>query len=131
MKTSRFIISILFASVVLLAQAGAQTGTIRVNVAFNFTVAHQTMPAGDYLMSVNGSLLRVANIDGSATAHAMTVYSGGGAAEDATPRLVFHQYGDRHFLSEVWIGLINQGYQLYASADEVQSARTTKQEVVP
>jgi hypothetical protein len=128
MKSSRLIISILLASFVLFTQALAQTGAARVTVPFKFTVANQTLPAGDYQLAVNGSVLQVKSINGSGAAHAMRMYTGGGPNQDLTPRLVFHRYGERHFLAEVWIGEVNMGHQLFVSAGELEYARTTKQE---
>ena len=128
MKTSRLIIPILLASFILLTQAVAQTGEARVNIPFKFSVANHTLPAGDYHVAVNGSVLQVKNIDGSSAAHAMTIYTGGGPNQDLTPRLVFHRYGEHRFLAEVWIGEVNMGHQLFASAGEIEYARTAKQE---
>ncbi len=115
---------------ILLTPAIAQTGAARVNVPFDFTVANQKLAAGDYTVAINGSTLQMTGLDGKGVAHAMTVYIGGGPNEDLTPRLIFHRYGDRRFLAEVWLGQINKGHQLFASASEVEYARNTKQESV-
>jgi hypothetical protein len=129
MKNTRFMVSATFALFVLLTSAFAQTGAIRVTVPFDFTVGRQTLAAGDYRVSVNGtSLLQVARIDGPGVANVSTNYTGGGPYQDLTPRLVFHCYGNRHFLSVAWIGEVNQGHELYASAAELEYARATKQE---
>jgi hypothetical protein len=128
MKNTRFVVSVVFAAFVLLASAFAQTGAIRVTVPFDFTVGKQTLAAGDYKVSISGSLLHVARIDGRAASTVSTNYTGGGANQDLTPRLIFHCYGNRHFLSVAWIGEMNQGHELFASPAELQYARTTKQE---
>ena len=128
MKNTRFMVSATFALFVLLTSAFAQTGAIRVSVPFDFTVGRQTMAAGDYRVAISGSLLQVARIDGPGVSTVSTNYTGGGANQDMTPRLVFHCYGNRHFLSVAWIGETNQGHELYASAAELEYARTTKQE---
>ena len=128
MKSSRVLVIVsLF---VLLTPAIAQTGAARVNVPFDFTVANQKFAAGDYTVAINGSTLQILGLDGKGAAHAMTVYVGGGPNEDLTPRLIFHRYGDRRFLSQVWLGEINSGHQLFASAAEVEYARNMKQESV-
>jgi hypothetical protein len=128
MKNTRFVVSVVFAAFVLLASAFAQTGAIRVTVPFDFTVGKQTLPAGDYRVAISGSLLQVARIDGRGVSTVSTNYTGGGANQDLTPRLIFHCYGNRHFLSVAWIGEVNQGHELYVSAAELEYARTTKQE---
>ena len=127
MKRSTFTMSSAFAILVLLASAIAQTGAMRVNVPFNFTVGKQTLAAGDYKVSVSGSLLELARIDGPGVATVSTNLTGGGPSQDPSPRLVFHCYGNRHFLSIAWIGESNQGHELYASPAELQYARTIKQ----
>ena len=128
MKSSRLMISVAFALFVLVASAVAQTGAVRVTVPFNFTVGRQTLPAGDYKVSISGSLLEVARTDGPGTANVMTNKTGGGANENVSPRLVFHCYGTHRFLSVAWIGETNQGHELYASSAELEYARTTKQD---
>lgn len=115
---------------VLLTPAIAQTGAARANVPFDFTVGTQKLAAGDYNVAINGSILQITDLDGKGAAHAMTVYVGGGPNQDLTPRLIFHRYGDRRFLAQVWLGEINQGHQLFASATELEYARNTKQESV-
>jgi len=121
-------IVVAFALFVLVASAVAQTGAMRVTVPFNFTVGKQTLPAGDYKVSISNSLLEVARIDGPGTASVMTNKTGGGPDDNASPRLVFHCYGTHRFLSIAWIGEMNQGHELYASSAELEYARTTKQD---
>jgi len=129
MKSSRVMVSATFALFVLLASAFAQTGAVRVTIPFDFTVAHQTLAAGTYRVAINGtSLLNVARIDGPGVAIVSTNYTGGGPNQNLSPRLIFHSYGNRHFLSEAWIGEVNMGHELFASSLELEYARTTKQE---
>ncbi len=130
MKSPRVLIAIMFTAVVLLTEAVAQTGAIRVSVPFEFSVANQTLPPGTYLVAINGSLLRVENVEGTAATRAMTINTGGIPNENLSPRLVFHCYGERRFLAQAWIGEVNMGHQLFASAQEVEYARATKQENV-
>lgn len=128
MKSSRFMIGVAFALSVLLGSAIAQTGAVRVTVPFDFTIGKQAMAAGDYKVSVSGSLLEVARIDGPGTATVSTNLTGGGSNQNVSPRLVFHCYGNHRFLSMAWIGEVNQGHELYASPAELELARTTKQD---
>jgi len=129
MKSTRFMVSATFALFVLLASAFAQTGAIRVTVPFDFTVGKQMLTAGTYRVAINGtSLLNVARIDGPGVAIVSTNYTGGGPNQNLSPRLIFHSYGNRHFLSVAWIGEMNMGHELFAPAAELEYARTTKQE---
>ncbi len=75
-------------------------------IPFDFTVGNKTLPAGDYsVRNVNsGSFaIRIQNRETYASAIAITNavqnYSNRGYA-----KLVFHRYGNRHFLSQVWSG---------------------------
>jgi len=76
---------------VLVASAAAQTEAARATIPFAFTVDKRTLPAGDHRVSIDGSLLQVARIDGPGTASGMTTYTGGGPNQTANPRLVFRQ----------------------------------------
>jgi hypothetical protein len=127
MKRSRLMISVAFALFVLLTSAFAQTGAIRVTVPFDFTVGKQTLPAGDYSVTINRqALLKVVRIDGAGFASALTNYTGGGPNQNLTPRLVFNRYGNRSFLAEAWIG--DMGHELSASAAELEYAHTIHQD---
>jgi len=124
MKSSRLMISVAFAMFVLLASAVAQTGAIQATIPFEFTVGKQTMAAGDYKVTMNGTVLNLTRLDGPGSAFVPTY--GYGYNKEMTPRLVFHRYGDRAFLSQAWIA--NTGRELFATPRELEYARTTKQE---
>ncbi len=128
MKSSRIMIGVAVTMFLLVASAVAQSGAIRVSVPFDFTVGKQTLMAGEYNVSISGSLLQVARIGSPGVAIVSTNLTGGGPNENPAPRLVFHCYENHHFLSIAWIGEINQGHELYASAAELQYARAMKQE---
>ncbi len=127
MKSSNLLILITLAFFVVITPAFAQTGFGRVTVPFDFTVGTQLLAAGDYRVTINGVQLKLRRTDGSAVATVHTVNTGGGPDQDVSARLVFNRYGDRHFLSQVWLGETNMGHQLFASAAEVEAARSTRQ----
>lgn len=124
MKSTKMMLFAAFAMFVLLTPAFAQTGAMRVSVPFAFTVGKQTLPAGDYRVSVSSSaILQLARVDGQGVSNVLTSYTGGGPNENMNPRLVFHAYGSNRFLSEAWIGGTNMGNQLSTSRAEVEFAR--------
>jgi len=128
MKNSKLVVAITFAVFVLLTTAFGQTGAIKVSVPFNFSVGKQSMAAGDYRVTiVSPELLQVARVDGPGVANMTINYTGGDPNQDQTPRLVFHRYGTRLFLSEAWIGEVNMGYAFDSSA-EVEYARSMHQQ---
>jgi hypothetical protein len=124
MKSSKLVISIAFTVFVLLTSAFAQTGAIRAAIPFDFTVGKQILAAGDYKVTIDGTVLRLVRIDGPGFAFVPTY--GYGYNKDVSPRLVFHRYGNRAFLSEAWIA--DTGRELFASPTELEYARTTKQD---
>ena len=128
MKSLRLTISVACIMFVLLATAFSQTGAIRASVPFSFTVGRQALAAGDYNVSINGSLLQVTQIGGPGVASVVTNYVRVGPNQHLTPSLVFHCYGNHRFLSTVWIGEVNQGHEQSASPAELEYARTTRHE---
>jgi hypothetical protein len=126
MKRSHLTIAIAFAISILMTSAVAQTGAIKANVPFDFTIAKQTFPAGEYKVAVQGTVLQVVRLDGQGSAYVQ--YSLSPYNKDGLPRLVFHRYGNRSFLSQAWI--TGAGHELIASPREIEYARTDKQEQV-
>jgi hypothetical protein len=124
MKSSKLMIAIALAVFAMLTSAFAQTGAIRATIPFDFTVGKQTLAAGDYKVAMNGTVLNLTRMDGPGFAFVPTY--GYGHNKDASPRLVFHRYGNRAFLSQAWIA--DTGRELFASPRELEYARTTKQE---
>ena len=126
MKRTHLTVAVVFAMVILMASAVAQTGAIKANVPFDFTIAKQTLPAGEYKVAVEGTMLHVIQLNGTDSAYVKYNLSAHDA--DMSPRLIFHRYGDRNFLSQAWITAA--GHELIASPREIEFARTDKQEQV-
>jgi hypothetical protein len=116
----------LFATFVLLTSAVAQTGAIKANIPFDFTIAKQTFPAGEYKVAVQGTVLQLVRLHGPGSAYVQ--YNLSADNKDLSPRLIFHRYGTRSFLSQAWI--TGAGHELIASPREIEYARTDKQEQV-
>ena len=126
MKRSNRIIAIAFAISVMMASAVAQTGAIKANVPFDFTIAKQTFPAGEYTIALHGTMLTLAPVDGSSSV--MVPRFTAAYKSKVNPRLVFHRYGKRSFLSQVWT--TDTVHEILASPREIEYARTDKQEQV-
>lgn len=110
----------------LLVAAGAafaQSGEIRANVPFKFQVNNTTLPAGEYALSTIGVGDQVMLIQGREktilAANANRVQAG--KPSDRT-KLVFRCYGDRYFLSEIWVEGHESGRQLPKSRVESEVA---------
>ena len=106
MKTRLLLMTGLFAlSMIAVGQVQAQDRML-VNVPFDFTVGTTTLSAGDYSVNRvtdwNGAVvLRDQNEPNNAK------FVNTNAAEAVTApsksKLVFHRYGNRYFLSQIWI----------------------------
>jgi hypothetical protein len=90
------------------------------NIPFEFSVGYKTMPAGEYsvqTVSSAGNGLLIQSADGK-----ISVLRLSDATENSKnkshARLVFHRYGERYFLAEVWNGADSTGRQLTKSQEE-------------
>src|SRR4051812_2350297 len=76
------------------------------NIPFEFNVGYKTMPAGEYsvqTLASAGDSLMIKNAD--STVCALRLSEATSRIKDkGHARLVFHRYGDRYFLAEVWNG---------------------------
>ena len=100
----------------LLLAAGsafAQSSSVKANVPFSFMVNHTTMPAGTYTISAVGlgGTLVFRGLDNNAIQLANANYAETGSPSKST-KLVFHRYGSRYFLSQIWTEGNNRGRQL-------------------
>jgi len=108
---------------------------IIVNVPFEFTAGDAKLSAGEYTVGKNSSdspVLLIARTDRS---EAILVPSNAAQANEAQSdsKLVFHKYGDRYFLAQVWTAGSARGRELMKSAAEKEislSARIEKPEQV-
>ena len=90
------------AMVTAVASANGQSLTTRANVPFEFTVGNQNLPAGAYMISAataGGDAVRISGLDSKDSAMRLTIPADGNANH---AKLVFHRYGQRYFLAEVW-----------------------------
>ena len=102
--------------------ASAQGADImKVTVPFDFVITHKTLPAGDYVVRrrIAGArvVLAIQNEDKNESAYLIphTVQ-----ARDLQPesKLIFNQYGDQYFLSQVWLAGRGSGDELTKTSRE-------------
>src|SRR5207253_2417823 len=87
------------------------------NIPFEFIVGDATMQAGRYTVSAitgAGDTLRIRSTTGRDSAVRLTSVASGKSRE---AKLVFHKYGQRYFLAEVWSAQ-NDGRELNKSRQE-------------
>ena len=110
----------------LLVSAGsafAQATKINVDVPFNFVVNRTTMPAGSYTISNigMGGTLVLRGTDNKAIKLVNASYDHLSKPSDRT-KLVFRCYGNRYFLSQIWMEGSDRGRQLPRTAAETEVA---------
>jgi len=116
------VLSLLLAAGSALAQNHGRT--IRADIPFKFVVNKQTLPAGQYEITRFGSLGEAVLVHNAETGD--NAVSNANAARSLNPadrtKLVFKRYGDRYFLSQVWVEGSSSGQQLPKSAHEAEVA---------
>lgn len=94
------------------------------DIPFEFSVDYKTMPAGKYTLqtvSTASDALLIQSVDGKTSA--LRPSEAADRSQKIVPaRLVFHRYGERYFLAEVWNG-DGFGRQLMKSGDELATER--------
>jgi hypothetical protein len=105
--------------------ANAQSSSTVTNIPFEFVVGDKAMPSGKYIASTassDGRVLLIQSYDLKKSVVRLTnSIQPKGSKTNAC--LVFHRYGDRYFLAEVWSGADSTGRQLLKSRQERAIAR--------
>ena len=107
----------------LTVAAHAQTSSrqeLHASIPFAFQVGNVTLPAGVYAItqinpSAPGVVLRFRSSDSNSIALVQLDSTSGKAQKQ---QLVFHRYGDRYFLAQVWTGSVNSGLEASPSKAE-------------
>jgi hypothetical protein len=132
MKRQAFSLICLLSLLLVAGSAIAQTVHVRANIPFSFTVGSKTFPAGTYdvrtIDYLNGKTLLLQTRDASAS-----MMVGSNAAANLEPanktKLIFNQYGERYFLSQIWVVGETRGHQLLKTSREKELARDVAQGV--
>jgi hypothetical protein len=96
---------------------GQSTRVVVADIPFEFAVGDKAMPAAEY--RVRSALDRVAIQTADANKATMRLARSLEPRNNNThARLVFHKYGNRYFLAEVWTGGDDSGLQLNRSRQE-------------
>jgi len=109
----------------LITTASAQTVKVKANIPFSFVVNRATMPPGEYMvesMDRDGGVLAIRDSN-SKTTNLVTSNACQSPKAAVHTKLIFHRYGDRYFLSQVWVQGNDRGRELLRSAREVEVAK--------
>jgi hypothetical protein len=110
------------------ACANAQTLKVTANVPFDFVVDKATLPAGAYSIDeiTHGSAaLTIRNRDAGVSKMQLADHANSLNASPDT-RLVFHRYGERYFLSQIWIAGETSGREFPISKREAEMAKNSQ-----
>ena len=121
-----------FTALLLATAVHAQSTYVTASVPFDFVVADQTYPAGDYAVksiSNTGVPILIRNSD-KAEGLALSVACSS-VKPSTTTKLVFHRMGGQYFLYQVWQEGNTTGREFPLSKREIQLARnSSKPEIV-
>jgi hypothetical protein len=99
---------------------------VEVNIPFDFSAGKATLKAGIYsIKRTSANVLAIRSADGKTTALVNAPLTIGSRDSKAGERLVFNQYGNQYFLSQVWLS-VDTGRQLFTSGAEAKAAREYK-----
>ena len=129
MKKRAFVTATLFVlSIIVAAQVAQADEPMLVNIPFAFVAGNVTLPAGEYRVQKldrNSAVVLIRCSD--ATASAMVVTHAAQAKELQTEsKLIFNQYGNRYFLSQVWTAGSIRGRQLLKSPQEKEISQVAR-----
>jgi len=107
-----------------IASVNAQTPSrIEVNIPFDFSVGKATLKAGGYsIKRTSATALSLRSADGKTTVLVNAPLTIGSRDSKAGERLVFNQYGNQYFLSQIWL-TVDTGRQLFTESSEKKAAR--------
>ena len=114
------IVTLALTTAVASANAQSNANKVVADVPFEFSVGYKALPAGTYSVqsiASAGDGLLIQSADGKISALRLSE-STRRIKEKPRARLVFHRYGERYFLAEVWNGIDNTGRQLTKSQEE-------------
>jgi hypothetical protein len=111
---------------------------LKANIPFSFMVQDKTFPAGEYTIKQSGAdddsefVLEISSDSGKGKT---MVFNTTSASEDQTPahsNLVFDKFGDKYFLSKIFVAGDNDGNQVEESKMEknLEKGNVTKEKYV-
>lgn len=116
----------LFFMLAMTSASAQTTGKVEVKIPFDFTAGKATFKAGTYsIKRVSNNSVAIRSLDGKTTKLIDAPLAIGARDSKAGERLVFNQYGDQYFLSQVWVEA-DSGRQLFTSGAEKKVAQEYK-----
>ena len=95
---------------------------LSVTIPFAFTVADQTLPAGEYhvarSMDSGQAVIQIRNRENGKSLYLPLTHAVQGKGIQEESKVVFNKYGDQYFLSQVWTAGRAQGEELNTTSRE-------------
>lgn len=108
--------------------AYAQAVHVRVTVPFGFTANNKTLPAGQYEVMSTGApysqFLEIRRLDGKYVTY-VSASDLQASNRSSETKLVFQQYGNRYFLSELWMQGTRSGLEFSKAPAELHEAKNS------
>jgi hypothetical protein len=116
------VIALALPLLLMTAAASAQAIHVRVNIPFNFIAAGTTLPAGQYDIQTIGTPEKVLAIRDLNSSAGILVLSNPLelSSPSSSSKLVFHRYGSRYFLAQLWMQGYSSGYQVTPTSRETE-----------
>ena len=97
---------------------------LTVDLPFAFQVNNKQLPAGKYQVKAEAghAVVLLRGVDCKQAIFSLSAPIESGKTREV-PSLVFSRYGDRYFLSQIWVGGSNSGRGLPTSAAEREAAQ--------
>jgi hypothetical protein len=111
------IVVLALATAVVSANAQSSNKVVA-DIPFEFVVGGQAMPAGKYTATASTQNSLIVRSDDAKNSAIRLTNSIVPQRNKTHARLVFHRYGERYFLAEVWSGSDSSGRQLLRSREE-------------
>jgi len=99
-------------------------GSLEVNIRFDFQVGNKVLPAGEYTVRrLSQNSMIVESADGSERVIAQVPGRVERGRKTNSEKMVFHQYGDQYFLTQVWMTRDGDGRELATSKAEREASK--------
>lgn len=122
MKTLRSAL-VAFAVLFVATAAHAQTTKVAATIPFNFVAGNHEYPAGDYLFSNTGVVLRIMNTENAASDNLILSQACEQSQPSAHTKVVFERMGGYYFLQQIWVVGQSHGRELPKSKSQIRLAQ--------
>ena len=123
MKSLTQLVAVMIFAALACTGLHAQTVDLRAAIPFNFHAGDKLMPAGEYVIQEQGSVIWLRDADRHRPAFALMTVGAAGRNLSPQSRLEFNRYGSEYFLTEVWGSFTQDGRQLLPTARQKELAK--------